>query len=240
MAFVMIAAGATSRSCVRTLPVRPLIALAGLASVALLVSGGALGYWIAEPAAKAAPAAAHATAATEPSLPSPFTLEQVGAISGRLFRLESEAAQLSKRIGTLAGEAAPERADRPRPVPRPAPSAVEPAGPSGGPLLPPRADAAGLDAIDAQMARVERQIASLAGAAAQQSIELMRFPSRLPIAGATLTSSFRSPTRTPSTPASTSPRASARRSPRRPAASSPSPAFVTTSAASSRSTTATA
>ncbi len=185
MAFVMIATGATSRSPVRTLPVRPLVALAGMASVALLVSGGALGYWIAEPAAKAAPATAAAT--VEPSLPSTFTLEQVGAISGRLFRLESEAAQLSMRIGTLAGEAAPERAGRSRPMPA---AAAEPEGPSGGPLLPPRVDAADLDAIDAQIGRVERRIASLVGAAAQQSIELMRLPSRLPIAGATLTSSF--------------------------------------------------
>ena len=52
MAFVMIATGATSRSRVRTLPVRPLIALAGAAAVALLASGGAVGYWIAELAAK--------------------------------------------------------------------------------------------------------------------------------------------------------------------------------------------
>ena len=101
MAFVMIATGATSRSRVRTLPVRPLIALAGVAALALLASGGAVGYWIAELVVRPAPAVP-AVADAQATLP--FTLEQVGAISARLFRLESEAAQLSKRIGVLNTE----------------------------------------------------------------------------------------------------------------------------------------
>jgi murein DD-endopeptidase MepM/ murein hydrolase activator NlpD len=181
MAFVMIAAGATSRSRVRTLALRPLLALAAGAAIALLAFGGALGYWIAEIEVKPVVAPALAKPIL---LPAPFTLEQVGAISGRLFRLESEAAQLSKRIGTTAGESVP-------PLhPPPAPAVVDPAGPRGGPLEPPRVGAADLDALDAQIGRIERQIAMLAGAAAEQSIELMRLPSRLPIAGAELTSSF--------------------------------------------------
>ena len=183
MAFVMIATGATSRSRVRTLPVRPLIALAGAAALALLASGGALGYWIAEPAAKPTLVA---PAIVEPALPAPFTLEQVGAISGRLFRLESEAAQLSKRIGSTASESATTHVVRPQPEP----TIVAPGGPSGGPLLPPRPEPADLGALDAHIGRIERQIATLAGAAAQQSLALMRLPSRLPIAGAELTSSF--------------------------------------------------
>lgn len=184
MAFVMIAAGATSRSRVRTLALRPLLALAAGAAIALLAFGGALGYWIAEIAVR--PVLVAPTLAKPILLPAPFTLEQVGAISGRLFRLESEAAQLSKRIGTMAGESAPARGLHPLP----APAVVEPVGPSGGPLAPPRIGTADLDALDAQIGRVERQIATLAGAAAEQSIELMRLPSRLPIAGAELTSSF--------------------------------------------------
>jgi len=68
MAFVMIATGATSRSRVRTLSVRPLVAAAGLAALALLGSGGAVGYWVAEFAAREvtpiAAAASSAIAAT--------------------------------------------------------------------------------------------------------------------------------------------------------------------------------
>jgi murein DD-endopeptidase MepM/ murein hydrolase activator NlpD len=183
MAFLMIATGATSRSRVRTLPVRPILVLAGAAALALLASGGAVGYWMAEPAtrpATSAPAVADAPA------PAPFTLEQVGALSGRLFRLESEAAQLSRRIGSMATASTPNRVAQPHPEAPPA----EPAGPSGGPLLAPRHEPTDLDALDAQVGRVEQQIATLAGQAAQQSLALMLVPSRLPIAGAELTSSF--------------------------------------------------
>ena len=184
MAFVMIATGATSRSRVRTFSVRPLIALAGAAAIGLLASGGAVGFGLAEVALPPMPVAA--AAAPEP-LALPFTLEQVGAISARLFRLESEAAQLSRRIGTLNSEVP---AAARTPAGRAATSAAEPTGPAGGPLLPERTETSPLGAIDAQLRRVERQIASVASAAAEQSLALMRLPTRMPIAGAELTSSF--------------------------------------------------
>jgi murein DD-endopeptidase MepM/ murein hydrolase activator NlpD len=183
MAFVMIATGATSRSRVRTVPVRPLIAGAGIVALALLASGGVVGYWLADAPLRSLPSA---VAAPEP-LALPFTLEQVGAISGRLFRLESEAAQLSKRIGVLHSDA-PAAARAPRL--QDARSQGLPAGPAGGPLLPARSEAADLGAIDAQLGRVEQQIASVANAAAEQTLALMRLPTRLPIAGAELTSTF--------------------------------------------------
>jgi murein DD-endopeptidase MepM/ murein hydrolase activator NlpD len=188
MAFVMIATGATSRSRIRTLSVRPLIAGAGLAALALLGSGGAVGYWVAEFAARQVTPIA-AAISVQPALP--FTLEQVGAISGRLFRLESEAAQLSKRIGLLKNEGAAVPS-RPAPPKNEIP-AGEPAGASGGPLLTPRPEAAELGAIaalDAQLGRVEQQIAGVASIATQRSLEQMRLPTRLPIAGAELTSGF--------------------------------------------------
>ena len=183
MAFVMIATGANSRSRVRTLSVRPLIAFAGVAALALLASGGALGYWLADAPARPIPSA---SAAPEP-LALPFTLEQVGAISARLFRLESEAAQLGKRIGVMNADAP---ASTRKPLGRSARPQAEPTGAAGGPLLPERNDSTPLGAIDAQLGRVEQQIASVANAAAEQSLALMRLPTRLPIPGAELTSSF--------------------------------------------------
>jgi murein DD-endopeptidase MepM/ murein hydrolase activator NlpD len=181
MAFVMIATGANSRSRVRTLSVRPLIALAGVAALALLGSGGALGYWLADAPVRPTPSA---SAAPEPPA-LPFTLEQVGAISARLFRLESEAAQLGKRIGVMNADA-PARP----PSGRSGKAPVEPTGAAGGPLLPERSESSPLGAIDAQLGRVEQQIASVASAAAEHSLALMRLPTRLPIPGAELTSSF--------------------------------------------------
>ena len=192
MAFVMIATGATSRSRVRTLSVRPLIAIAGLGALALLGSGGALGYWIAELAVRPLPPAA---AVVNAQATLPFTLEQVGAISGRLFRLESEAAQLSKRIGVLGHDAAPAlpASTRRKGPTRDEPKDTEPVGASGGPLLAPHAEAAELGplaVLDAQLGRVEQQIAGVASIATQRSLEQMRMPTRLPIAGAELTSTF--------------------------------------------------
>jgi murein DD-endopeptidase MepM/ murein hydrolase activator NlpD len=183
MSFVMIATGATSRSRVRTLSVRPLIALAGVAALGLLASGGAVGYWLAELTPRALPTVA--AAAPEP-LALPFTLEQVGAMSARLFRLESQAAQLSKRIGVLHDELPPSsRAQAETSTARPS------AGATGGPLLPARTSfASPLGALDAQLGRVEQQMAGVADAAAQQSLALMRLPTRMPIAGAELTSNF--------------------------------------------------
>jgi len=183
MAFVMIATGANSRSRVRTFSVRPLIALAGVAALALLASGGALGYWLADAPARPLPSA---SAAPEP-LALPFTLEQVGAISARLFRLESEAAQLGKRIGVMKTDVP---ASTRSPSGRSSKASAEPAGAAGGPLLPERSESSPLGAIDAQLGRVEQQIASVANAAAEQSLALMRLPTRLPIPGAELTSSF--------------------------------------------------
>jgi murein DD-endopeptidase MepM/ murein hydrolase activator NlpD len=183
MAFVMIATGANSRSRVRTLSVRPLIALAGVAALALLASGGALGYWLADAPARSLPSA---SAAPEP-VALPFTLEQVGAISARLFRLESEAAQLGKRIGVMNADVPPALHG---PSARNGRAPAEPTGAAGGPLLPARSDSSPLGAIDAQLGRVEQQIASVASAAAEQSLALMRLPTRLPIPGAELTSTF--------------------------------------------------
>jgi len=189
MAFVMIATGATSRSRVRTVSVRPLIAVAGVAALALLASGGALGYWLAELPLRSLHATVQvAPVATAEPLALPFTLEQVGAISARLFRLESEAAQLSRRIGVLKTETPPASVRLPA-VNQPG-AQQAPVGASGGPLLPARSGAADAGALDEQLGRIEKQITSLANATAQQSLELMRMPTRLPIVGAELTSSF--------------------------------------------------
>ena len=187
MAFVMIAAGATSRSPVRTLPMRPLLVGALVAALALLGAGGALGFWLAmlEAPAPAAQVTSPSPAVAPAPPASAFTLEQLGALSARLFRLENEAAQLGRRVGLAVrpAVAAPAAAAS-------AASAMGPTGASGGPLLAPRADAGGAAALDSQLAQLEAQIARIADAAALRTLEVMRLPTRLPIAGADLTSGF--------------------------------------------------
>jgi murein DD-endopeptidase MepM/ murein hydrolase activator NlpD len=168
MSFVMIATGATS-SQVRTLSVRALLTGGALAALLLLGTGAGLGYWLA-PASAPAPQLA---AQERPHTALPFALEQLGALSGRLFRLESEAAQLSKRIGVL-------KKDKPA-------TPEKPAAGSGGPMLPPVAD---LGALDEHLARIEQQIAEVSDATAERNLDVMRQPSRWPIAGAEMVSNF--------------------------------------------------
>ncbi|HEX2541299.1 MAG TPA: M23 family metallopeptidase [Caldimonas sp.] len=192
MAFVMIATGASSRSPVRTLSMRPLVGAAVLGALGLLAAGGGLGYAVAEAQVVQVPVVAGPSA---PQPAHPFTLEQLGALSGRLFRLESEAAQLGKRIGVLQKEpsaASTGAAPRREPVRQEATTdTMAPVGASGGPWLPARPAASlDLDALDAQLMRIEEKIASIADATVRRSLELMRLPTRLPIPGAGLTSSF--------------------------------------------------
>ena len=95
-------------------------------------------------------------------------------MSGRLFRLESQAAQLSKRIGVLQKDE---------------PQARDKKAGSGGPMLPPQS---GFDlvALDDQIARLETQIARVSDATARRNLDFMRLPTRMPIKGAELVSSF--------------------------------------------------
>ncbi|MDQ6680750.1 MAG: M23 family metallopeptidase [Pseudomonadota bacterium] len=176
MSFVMIATGATSRSKVRTLSVRPLLLGGAFAALLLMSAGGALGYWVAaspfaQPQAQLQSAGAPAEA-SHAALP--FALEQLGALSGRLFRLESQAAQLSKRVGVPQKNEAP-------PEQKPG---------SGGPMLAPRAALPDIAALDTLLARIEQQIARVSDASAERNLEAMRMPTRLPIVGAALVSRF--------------------------------------------------
>ncbi|MEO7337311.1 MAG: M23 family metallopeptidase [Caldimonas sp.] len=176
MSFVMIATGATSRSRVRTLPVRVLLLAGVLSALTLLVAGGMFGYWLAEPLPARAPTeVTRASVAPRPHAALPFALEQLGALSGRLFKLESQAAQLSKRIGVLQKDE---------------PAARDKKAGSGGPMLPPRGPADDLSALDAQLSRIESQIALVSDATAQRNLDAMRMPTRFPITGAELVSAF--------------------------------------------------
>ncbi len=176
MSFVMIAAGPSSSSRVRTLPLRVVLGAGVVAALALLLAGGSLGFWASQ---RVAPVLAPNPASLSAR---PFAVEQLGALSGRLFKLESQAGQLSQRIGLLQGDAA-----RPLPAVR---AARGTRADSGGPVLPPRQEADGLGALQARLASLEQQIERVGDAASLHNLALMRLPTRLPLADADLVSVF--------------------------------------------------
>lgn len=185
MSFVMIASASGSK--VRTWSVRTLVAGGCTAALALVAAGAGLGYAVGARGGMAPGAPLAAAEAPQRAAALPFALEQLGALSGRLFRLESQAAQLSKRIGVM-------QKDSPRDsLPAPAkPATAGTAAAAGGPMLPPLTGAA-LDevgAIDARLAELEEQMALVADAALLRNIDFMRLPTRLPIANGELSSTY--------------------------------------------------
>ncbi len=184
MSFIMIAAGPTGCSRVRTLSIRSLLVASSVAALMLLAAGVGLGRWAAATAAPAGAAAPVVAVQESPRPTSSFAVEQLGALSGRLFKLESQAGQLSERIGAMQGTSAPK--DKHEPI------ATKAAG-SGGPMLPPRLEPDTpneLSALESRLAILEEQIALASDAAALQNLALMRLPTRLPIASAEVVSQF--------------------------------------------------
>ena len=180
MPLIMFAAGSARSAQLRTVSIRAVLFVGGLAVIGLLAAGAGLGYWMSPslPQLHAAPEQARAAL--------PFAVEQLGALSGRLFKLESQAGQLSERMGVVQGVV---QGVVPKPAPQPS---AKPAG-SGGPMLPPRMEQEALDdlgALETRLTEIEQQMALVADAATLQNLVLMRTPSRVPVERAELVSSF--------------------------------------------------
>jgi murein DD-endopeptidase MepM/ murein hydrolase activator NlpD len=190
MSFVMIATGAPSRARVHTLSMRVLVAVAVVGALLLLAGGTLLGYWLAAtpplPSASAAAAGKPQGNALRSAAVLPFTLEQLGAVSARVYELESQAAHLAQRVRALQ----PGAKEAPLPVSRPPAQAAS--GAAGGPLLPPRPlSLTQFDDLQARLDQLEQRFALVADATAQRNLALLRLPSRLPLVGAVdMTSPF--------------------------------------------------
>ena len=127
MPLIMYAAGSARSAQLRTVSIRAVLLVGGLAVIGLLAAGAGLGYSISASLQPAPVAPERARAAL------PFAVEQLGALSGRLFKLESQAGQLSERMGVVQGVV---QGNAPKPA---AQTSAKPAG-SGGPMLPPRVE----------------------------------------------------------------------------------------------------
>ncbi|GAA5175401.1 hypothetical protein GCM10025771_07450 [Niveibacterium umoris] len=169
MAFVMLSTGGLTAAGVRTLSTRTLLLGGIVFALTLLLTGAAFGYLL----AGGSPAAL-------PKIPllrqNPYTVEQLGAIAGRVFRLENEAAHLGRKIGVLEDYEHKAKGK----------------GGSGGPMLPPRVITSRdpMAELEAALARVENQLSEVGQVTAQRNLGLMTFPSRRPIEGVEIGSTF--------------------------------------------------
>jgi murein DD-endopeptidase MepM/ murein hydrolase activator NlpD len=210
MAFVILSTGSITRSRLHTLRASTLLLSSGVVLLLTLAGGLRLGYEFGQ------------TVAAEPttvSLPEPESLayyleqpegraliDRIGALSGRLIQLETEAKALAARIGMV--QDVEQRIDRTAPqtsaAPAPKSAAVlaSPSGPSGGPFVPasgtadplPSAEVGdeelGIGQIEQDLEELSLTLGLIATANTPRELESMAFPGRLPISGRRISSGF--------------------------------------------------
>jgi murein DD-endopeptidase MepM/ murein hydrolase activator NlpD len=184
-------------SRMRTVRAVPVFACAiGLAAL-LMGCCVALGYHLAQSGARPAVGQALGFRSFDFKRPEGRALvDHVGALSGRLTRLEIEAAELAKRLGiSPAATAAP-------PAPQKHAKGALPGGPAaeprGGPLLPVSGESAltdaaatdsvgdygiGLSHLEAEIDVLEASIERMAGIVAERDLTTMAYPNRPPVHG---------------------------------------------------------
>jgi murein DD-endopeptidase MepM/ murein hydrolase activator NlpD len=186
LAFVIISTGPMTSPSLRTIGAGRLALASGVMLALLMAACVGLGYGMASTGASSpSDPMTHSAAALDPDHPAGQVLaNHVGALAGRLSRLEGEAAALGRRIGLEA-------------VPTTEPPQEEAAKPAGGPFLPvaglaatQAAFARPADSDDLNLGRIELQIemletgiSRLADAVAEREIETLAYPYRLPVAG---------------------------------------------------------
>jgi len=192
VAFIIVAAGPMTACRMRTIPAGR--ALSGVLVVALVLMAGciALGYRMAQGTASERGIAGISAAGSSFDLKrvdGRVVIDRIGDLSGRLIRLEIEAAALAKRLGVA-----------PSPV-KVEPVSAEPAvddRPRGGPLLPlgntaPMAGAAmqlaagepgsRLGFLETEIELLEASLDRMAGLLDDRDLTTMTYPNRLPVQG---------------------------------------------------------
>ncbi|MEZ5611594.1 MAG: M23 family metallopeptidase [Rhodocyclaceae bacterium] len=186
MAFVILSAKALTQSKVRTVSGRTFL-LGVSAAILLTLSGGIwLGMALVEPAPPVVVASVDDAAANVDAPEDKFVIDRLGELTGRLFRLESDAKMLANRVGVLNAFEKRLKGDGPSGVAKP--------GPAGGPMIPPlgerihhgqpfNVDSAqtGLDLLEDELARLDQVLASIDERASQRKLSYMIFPSRPPV-----------------------------------------------------------
>jgi len=200
MAFVIHSAKMLTQSKVRAIHGRTLMVGVAAVLVLTLAGGVGIGYMLAPGQGVPDDAALDSTVAvdTESAPEERFMIDRLGELSGRLFRLESEAETLAKRIGVI--NAFEKRLKKT--IPGSKATGVK-RDSIGGPMIPPVGErlSLGADGGDASahdtIAGIERQLDALDAAldsiddaASRRKLSHMLFPSRDPVVDAQRSSNY--------------------------------------------------
>jgi murein DD-endopeptidase MepM/ murein hydrolase activator NlpD len=190
MAIMMFSAGALADSGLRTIRTRTLVALAAALALAVLLSGLAIGFQIGRVADAGDRSAGGPPGylGLDPSRPGDQALvDEIGALSGRLIRLEAEASRLAERVDASSKGQGPKQDS--------AKSTEDASRPAGGPLLASRFDAApgagiSLVSLDRQLGELEAALGRVGAELSRRDLDAMAFPSRVPVPGVPVSSGF--------------------------------------------------
>ena len=209
VAFVIFSVGPVTHARLRTIDALPLAAGASLALALLMAASYAIGYHSAQRVDEAG-LPGRSAVRLDPDRPeSRALIDRLGELSSRLTLLESEAANLARRLGVsrapLARPPAPSAsresaatAAGPRtPDEAKAPARGGPYIPLGNDVLRPADDGAdrgdlgtGLSRLEDELAQVEAKVARLADLAVPHDLASMAFPNRRPIFSGSTSSGF--------------------------------------------------
>ena len=210
MAFVVLSPKALTQSKVRTINGRTLL-LGGSAAMLLLLAGaGMLGYSLGvervpvrivdlmpgiEVELDPVIVASAPTGVSEGR----HLIDRLGELSGRLFRLESEAQTLAQRIGVI------KKYEKRLNKATPGGGVSDAAGSMGGPMIAPvgmrasgmtfevpieLAPEAALAALETELVKIDDLLGSVDNAASQRKLAHMLFPSRVPVDAERRSSSY--------------------------------------------------
>ncbi len=192
VAFIIVAAGPMTACRMRTIGAGR--ALSCLLLVAVVLASGCitLGYRLAQATASERTAATMlgAIGSLDPARPDGrLVVDRMGDLSGRLIRLEIEAAALAKRLGIAPSKLPVATADLQE-------ASVD--RPRGGPLLPLGGNApmftaaafrptddlgAGLSHLELEIDLLQASLDRLAGVQADRDLTTMAYPNRIPVPG---------------------------------------------------------
>lgn len=200
MALVILSAGKLSRSGIRTLSFRALVAIVSASLIVVAAGAFALGVGVGR-------------SGVEVPAERPLTLDhpegrvlidRLGELSGRLVRLENEAVTLARRVGIVKEFESQQKASRSSASPN-APTGVRPATPpSGGPMIPALGEGVavdvqalafddhgvGLSQLEREISRLDSVLFEIGEVTDERNLQLMTFPSRPPVQGVERNSTF--------------------------------------------------